>query len=104
ASAMGAKETYPQAADEIKSENERKAAEKVYLSENAIVEAKQVSNTPVQVVISKYLSWLSLLACVVLGLMSYVNQDIAVVTTWLLVPTLVYFVTATYAYLGKNNA
>jgi cytosine permease len=104
ASAMGAKESYPQAADEIKSENERKTAERLYLAENAIVKAEQVSNTPIQVVVSKYISWLSLLVCVILGFMSYVNQDITVVTSWLLVPTLVYFVSATFAYLGKDVA
>jgi cytosine permease len=46
-------------------------------------------------------SYLSLIVCASLGLVSYLTQDIELVRTWLLLPTLVYFVTATYAYLQK---
>ena len=38
-----------------------------------------------------------------MGIMSYVNQDIETIRTWLIAPTLVYFVTATYAYLAQNS-
>lgn len=104
ASAMGAKHTYTEAATEIKNENDRKLAEQAFLAENAVTEASKVVNTPALVLVTKYISWLSLAACVVLGVMSYINQDIALVTSWLLVPTLVYFVSATYAYIGQDKA
>mgnify|MGYP003681764505 FL=1 len=48
-------------------------------------------------------SYLALFICAFLGIFSYVNQDIELVRTWLIVPTLIYFVTATFAYLQKRK-
>jgi len=46
-------------------------------------------------------SYLSLILCAILGVVSYLTEDIELVRSWLLLPTLIYFVTATYAYLQK---
>ncbi|WP_342807836.1 nucleoside transporter [Alteromonas sp. M12] len=102
ASTMGAKQTYAQAEVAEQSESERKAAEVAFLAQAPELK-DSVENTPLIATIAKYISWTALLACLYMGGMSYINKDIETITTWLIVPTLIYFVTATYAYLAKDN-
>ena len=102
ASSMGAKQSYPQAAEAEKIESERQAAELNYLSS-----AKASANTsrktiPIAAKVAKYIAWGALVVCTWMGLMSYINNDIDTITTWLIVPTLVYFITATYAYIAQD--
>ncbi|MDO6693283.1 nucleoside transporter [Aliiglaciecola sp. 3_MG-2023] len=102
ASSMGAKESYEEAEIAEKAELERKAAEVAYLaSETRKVDT--LENTSIVIKLAKYISWAALVACLYMGIMSYINQDIETVTNWLIVPTLIYFVTATYAYLAKDS-
>ncbi|WP_394171866.1 nucleoside transporter [Thalassotalea litorea] len=103
ASAMGAKETYPEARVAEQAELERKEKEAAYLSSpfSAQNVAKNKQSSLVQ--FAKYLAWAALASCVYLGVMSYVNQDIETIRTWLIAPTLIYFITATYAYLAQSK-
>ncbi len=103
ASVMGAKETYPEAIAAEKAELARKEAEIAYLS-SPVCSAKAASNDVSALAkLAKYISWAALVACAYMGVMSYVNQDIETIRTWLIAPTLVYFFTATYAYLAQNS-
>ncbi|MDU0352507.1 hypothetical protein RS130_00045 [Paraglaciecola aquimarina] len=103
ASSMGAKDTYSKAIVAEKVELERKAAEVQFLSSRQTEQVSLDNIEPMNSKVAKYISWTALLACLYMGIMSYVNQDIETVTTWLIVLTLIYFVTATYAYLAKSS-
>lgn len=102
ASAMGAKEKYPEAKAAEVAELKRKKAEAEYLASPEAVAAASVDNSPMIAKVAKYISWGALVACAYMGIMSYVNNDIETITSWLIVPTLIYFVTATYAYIASN--
>jgi NCS1 family nucleobase:cation symporter-1 len=103
ASSMGAKDTYPEAVIAEKAEADRKTAEATYLFSPEAAQVESENNEPLLSKLAKYISWAALLSCLYMGIMSYVNQDIETITTWLIVPTLIYFVTATYAYLAKSS-
>ncbi|WP_111980318.1 nucleoside transporter [Algibacillus agarilyticus] len=103
ASAMGAKDTYPEAAKAEKIESDRKAAEVAYLASPAAAQAADKGELPFVATVAKYASWAALITCLYMGIQSYVNKDVDTLTTWLIVPTLIYFVTATYAYLAQNK-
>jgi len=104
ASVMGAKTVYVQAAEEEAKEAARKAQEQKYLETaqySSSVEPKV--KLPLFAQLAQSLSWGCLIACLVMGVMAFVNQDIETIRAWLIVPTLIYFVTATYAYLVKER-
>ncbi len=102
--AMGAKKSYPQQQSEENAETERKAIEKAYIKN---LESNHGQNDKVTLpILTRFAlvtSYLSLLACVFLGVSAYINQDIETIRAWLIVPTLVYFISATYAYLQKSK-
>jgi len=103
ASIMGAKETYPEAVIAEQTELDRKEAELAYLS--SPVCSVQVASNDMSALakLAKYISWAALAGCAYMGIMSYVTQDIETIRTWLIAPTLVYFFTATYAYLVQSS-
>jgi NCS1 family nucleobase:cation symporter-1 len=103
ASAMGAKNSYPEVDLAIQAEAERQAQEKAYLESSTSTASISSDKMPLLALVAKYISWLALACCAYMGIMSYVEQNIETITTWLIVPTLIYFVTATYAYLGRAN-
>ncbi len=103
ASAMGAKDTYPEAQVAEQTEADRKTAEVAYLASQGSSQEVAQDNTPLIAKLSKYVSWGALLVCLYMGISSYANSDVETITTWLIVPTLVYFVTATYAYIAKGE-
>jgi NCS1 family nucleobase:cation symporter-1 len=103
ASIMGAKETYPEAAIAEQAELARKEAEVAYLSSSTCSAQSASNDVPVLAKLAKYISWAALACCAYMGVMSYVTQDIETIRTWLIAPTLVYFFTATYAYLAQNS-
>lgn len=103
ASSMGAKDTYPHSVIAEKAEMERKETEEKYLSLPQTEQILSENNESILSKIAKYISWAALLSCLYMGVMSYVNSDVETITTWLILPTLVYFVTATYAYISKNS-
>jgi NCS1 family nucleobase:cation symporter-1 len=99
---MGAKKTYSEQAFAEKAEAQRKAIESDYLKDfESNKGSQQKESLPFIIRTASVVSYLSLIVCASLGLVSYLTQDIELVRTWLLLPTLVYFVTATYAYLQK---
>lgn len=102
ASSMGARDTYAQAELDEQAETERKYAETQYLALE-LEQKTSVNTTSMLTKFAKYTSWGALLACLYMGIASYIENDITTVTTWLIVPTLIYFVTATYAYLGEHT-
>ena len=103
ASMMGAKEEYLEAnvAEEV--ELQRKENEAFYFSSNVYSTLDKGNELPTIARLAKIVSWAALAGCACMGVMSYVNQDIETIRTWLIAPTLIYFVTATYAYLAKEN-
>lgn len=102
ATSMGAKDNYPAAVVAEKAESDRKVAEAEYLNSPA-TSTGQTHNMTLLATIAKYASWLALVVCAYMGVMAYLNKDVDTITTWLIVPTLVYFVTATYASLGATK-
>lgn len=103
ASVMGANDNYPEAAIAEKAESDRQAKERDYLSSNAVAAHISKRSVPLPAKVAKYFSWGALLSCLYMGVMSYMNNDIDTITTWLIVPTLFYFITATYAYLAQDT-
>lgn len=103
ASMMGAKDSYPQSEAAEAEETARKTAEQEYLANEKAdqPEALEVSSL---VKGAKYISYTSLLTCLYLGVMAYVKADTTIATQWMLAPTIVYFVTATYAMLNQRSA
>ena len=87
-----------------KIESDRKAEEAAYLA--SVESNEEAANIKVSglALAAKYISWGALAACLYMGVSSYVNQDIATITSWLIVPTLIYFITATYAYIATQAA
>jgi NCS1 family nucleobase:cation symporter-1 len=103
-SIMGAKEIYPEAAVAEQFELARKASELAYLNSTSNVIKDSKNNLPALARIAKYIAWAALACCAFMGVMSYVNHNMETIRTWLIAPTLVYFLTATYAYLAQNTA
>lgn len=101
ASTMGARETYQEAAAAEKAELERKQIEATYLSSEAVTSQK--NHVPVTAQLAKYVSWASLVCCVWMGFDSYLNNDIETIRNWLILPTIIYFITATYAYVKGSE-
>lgn len=101
---MGAKDAYAQQEQEEGLEAQRKAAEKEFLIQNASGDKNKVSTTSSLAKLARITSYIMLLICLSMGIMAYIDQEIETIRNWLIVPTLVYFVTATYAYLGESEA
>jgi len=101
---MGAKDAYAQQEQEEGLEAQRKAAEKEFLIQNASGDKNKVSTTSSLAKLARIISYIMLLICLSMGIMAYIDQEIETIRNWLIVPTLVYFVTATYAYLGESEA
>lgn len=103
ASMMGAKADYPEAKDAEREEVKRKIAEVRYLKgedgESVAIESVE----PMMAVLAKYVSWSALIVCVGMGVMAYLEGDSTLLSSWLIFPTLTYFVTATYAYLASKE-
>ena len=99
---MGAKKTYPEQQVAEKAEAQRKAIESDYLKDfESNKGTQQKESLPAIIRTASIVSYLSLIMCASLGVVSYLTEDIELVRSWLLLPTLIYFVTATYAYLQK---
>ncbi|MFC1518619.1 purine-cytosine permease family protein [Pseudomonadota bacterium] len=102
-SLLGAKDKYPEAAVAEKAELKRKQVEIAYLKSAQDQSSTDNLTLPGRAIAAKYTSYICLFACVLVGVMSFINQDIESVRTWLILPTLIYFVTATYAYLAQKK-
>lgn len=106
AGAMGAKESYAQSSIDEASETKRKQEEALYLRQAEQSDAAAMQNKTQEsamVTGARYISYISLLCCIGIGISSFVGDDMAFTREWLIVPTLVYFVSATYAYISGHN-
>jgi len=103
ASMMGAKEEYLEANVAEQVELQRKENEAFYFSSNVYSTLDKDNEIHTLARAAKIISWIALISCAGMGVMSYVNEDIETIRAWLILPTLIYFVTATYAYLAKEN-
>ncbi|MCC5453286.1 hypothetical protein LMJ53_16345 [Rheinheimera sp. UJ51] len=103
AALMGAKSHYPAAEVSEKIEQERKLAEKSFLAEQDKTSSDTSIKMPFLAVSANYIAYIALLTCVGLGIAAYSNNNINIVHNWIIVPTLIYFVTATYAHFVRTG-
>jgi len=100
---MGAKETYADAEEAESKETARKEVEQSYLARSSEHRQAHQITLPGPAKAAKLVSRLSLAVCAILAIMAYANSDIETIRSWLIVPTLIYFVTATYAHLVRQD-
>jgi NCS1 family nucleobase:cation symporter-1 len=101
---MGARESYAEAEIAEQAEMERKQAEKEFLAGNTgdAVSAKGPSFSA-SVKLARLVLYLSLLACAGLAISVYINGNLESFHKWLILPTLTYFVSATYWIIKKEQ-
>ena len=104
ASAMGARDAYADAADVVSAEKQRQTDEKAFLENDALKSAElPTMNTNTSFLIARVTAYLSLAACAVMSVRVYLGSDLDWFRTWLIVPTLVYFVSATFWLIQKEK-
>jgi len=101
---MGARESYPEAESAEQVEALRKQEEKEFLT-NQTKSANKTERTSFSraVRIARMVSYASLLACAGLAFAVYGTGDLASFQQWLILPTLTYFVSATYWIINKEK-
>jgi len=101
---MGARETYPKAEAAEQAELQRKQEEKEFLAnQTAGTKEKDSTSFSMGVKISRLVSYASLLACAGLAIAVYVTGDVASFHQWLIIPTITYFLSATYWIINKEK-
>ena len=104
ASAMGARGTYAEATAMESAEKQRKEEEKAFLENDAARSAESTSKKPDSgFLVARWTAYLSLAACAVMSVRVYLGSDLDWFRTWLIVPTLIYFVSATYWISQKEK-
>jgi NCS1 family nucleobase:cation symporter-1 len=104
ASSMGARDAYAQAAELESAETQRQTDEKAFLENDALKSAELPSKkTNASFLIARVTAYLSLVACAVMSIRVYLGSDLDWFRTWLIVPTLIYFVSATYWIIQKEK-
>lgn len=99
---MGAKTRFPEAEIAEAAEANRRQEEKEFLdgiSKSSIKVSKEKSTAGV--IVATYVALGSLVACLVIGIMAFFNNGDSGFHTPLLIATIIYFITATYAYLAN---
>jgi NCS1 family nucleobase:cation symporter-1 len=101
---MGARESYPEAESAEQAEQLRKQQEREFLA-SQVKSANKTERTSfsMAVRIARLVSYASLLACAGLAIAVYANGDLASFHQWLILPTLSYFVSATYWIINKEK-
>jgi len=103
ASVMGARGAYSKAADLEAAEKQRRMDEKVYLEKDSAKAAEvPAKNTNTGFLLARLTAYLSLLACAAMSVQVYLGGDLNWFRTWLIAPTLVYFVSAT-VWISKKE-
>lgn len=104
ASAMGASNKYQDAEPAEEAERLRKQEEKIFLDGASAAKStnEPLSLTP-SVRIARWVSVLSLLSCAVLAIKVYGSGDLVSFHQWLILPSLTYFVSATYWIINKEK-
>jgi cytosine permease len=104
ASVMGARTTYAEAADMEGAEKQRQTEEKAFLENDAVKTAESpAKNTSAGYLAARVTAYLSLAACAVMSIKVYLGGDLDWFRTWLIVPTLIYFVSATVWIMQKEK-
>ena len=99
---MGASLQYSQQQAEEAKELERKRVESEYLKNLSTIKERS-KTTSLVTNLSVSIAYISLISCLLLGVSAYITEDIKIVRNWLLLPTILYFISATYAYLNKKK-
>ncbi|GFD73767.1 purine-cytosine permease family protein (plasmid) [Alteromonas marina] len=102
---MGAKTRFPQSEIAEAAEASRRQEEKTFL-DGLSKSSTQVSKEKSTIVVSvaTYTAIASLVACMVIGIMAFVNNGDSGLHTPLLIATIIYFITATYVYLANAKS
>ena len=104
ASTMGARGTYSEAANMESAEKQRQLEEKVFLENDAVKSTESpVRNTSTSFLAARLTAYLSLAACAVMSVQVYLDGDLDWFRTWLIVPTLIYFISATAWIMQKEK-
>ena len=104
ASTMGARGTYSEAADMENAEKQRQLEEKVFLENDAVKSTESpAKNTSTSFLAARLTAYLSLAACAVMSVQVYLDGDLDWFRTWLIVPTLIYFISATAWIMQKEK-
>jgi len=104
ASAMGAKDSYAEAANMENAETERQSEEKAFLESAAMKSAtSHPRKTSAGFLVARLTAYLSLVVCALMSIRVYLGSDLDWFRTWLIVPTLVYFVSATIWIIQKEK-
>jgi len=101
---MGARETYQEAEPAEQAEMLRKQQEKEFLaSEVAGTKEKEQTSFSMAVRVSRLISFASLLTCAGLAIAVYTNNNLTSFHQWMILPTVTYFVSATYWIINKEK-
>lgn len=104
ASAMGARDSYAEASDMERAEKQRQSEEKAFLLQDTAKSAESAAKlTGKGFQVARLTAYLSLLVCAAMSVRVYLGSDLDWFRTWLIVPTLIYFVSATYWIIQKEN-
>jgi len=102
ASLMGARDVYAESSETESAEKQRQADEREFLETDSTAEVPtKSSNTGL--LIPRLTAYLSLAVCAVMSVRVYLGSDLDWFRTWLIVPTLIYFVSATYWIIQKEK-
>ena len=101
---MGARESYPEAESAEQVETLRKQEEKEFLA-NLTINTNKTERTSFSMAakLARLVSYASLFACAGLAIAVYGTGDLASFQQWLILPTLTYFVSATYWIINKEK-
>lgn len=101
---MGAKTRFAESEIAEAAEASRRQEEKTFL-DGLSKSSTQVSKEKSTIVVSvaTYTAIASLVACLVIGVMAFVNNGDSGLHTPLLIATIIYFITATYVYLANTK-
>ncbi len=101
---MGARETYQEAKPAEQAEKLRKLQENEFLA-NEPTSRKKTENTSYSLTVkaSRLISFASLFTCAGLAIAVYTNSNMASFHQWLILPTITYFVSATYWIINKEK-
>jgi NCS1 family nucleobase:cation symporter-1 len=104
ASLLGARDTYQEAEPAEQAELVRKQQEKVFLEDQAAsAKTTEALSFSAGVKVSRLVSILSLLACAALSVVVYATGDLGSFHQWLILPTVTYFVSASYWIINKEK-
>ena len=104
ASAMGAKDSYAEAAELESAEKQRQTEEKAFLEKDAArSDESPAKKSGTGFLVARLTAYLSLAVCAGMSIQVYLGGDLNWFRTWLIAPTLVYFVSATIWIMQKEK-